>query len=328
VTRLSLRIFAGALVALAGTIPFLGCGRPASAVWPPSNGPRVAVSFPPLYCFAANVVGDYGTVKSVLTAQGPHHADTNVQERVILEEADLFLVNGLGLDDSLARGLAASTGNKRLKIIELGEKLPESCLLESDGSCCVHEDGKDHNHGDHAHDPHIWTSPVVAQKLVEEIRTALRTANSSQAAAYDKNAAEYLAKLKKLTDDGKAMMKTKKDKNIVTMHGSMNYFANAFGLTVVGVIQKTPGQEPNDHDLKALIADCVKNKVRVIAVEPQYGSQGAALEIKKELLRSGIEGVEIVELDNMETATPAELNPDWYETKMRANLDVLAKVLK
>lgn len=324
--RLSLRFFTFALLALAGAIPFLGCGKPASAVWPASNGPRVAVSFPPLYCFAANVVGDFGTVKSVLTAQGPHHADTNVQERVILEEADLFFVNGLGLDDTLARSLAASTGNKKLKIIELGEKLPNSCLLESDGSCCHHEDGKAHDHG--AHDPHIWTSPIVAQKLVEEIRTAMRTANSSQAAAYDKNAAEYLAKLKQLTDDGKAMMKSKKEKNIITMHGSMNYFANAFGLTVVGVIQKTPGQEPNANDLKVLIAECVKNKVRVIAVEPQYGSQGAALEIKKELERSGIEGVVIVELDNMETATVAELNPQWYETKMRANLETLAKVLK
>ena len=42
--------------------------------------------------------------------------------------------------------------------------------------------------------------------MVEEIRLALRMANASQAAAYDKNAAEYTAKLKKLTDDGKAMI--------------------------------------------------------------------------------------------------------------------------
>ncbi len=321
------RFLLGTVFAIAVAIPFLGCNAKPSPHWPQANGPRVAVSFPPLYCFAANVVGDAGSVQSVLTSQGPHHADTNVQERVILEEADLFFVNGLGLDDGLARSLIASTGNKNLKIIELGEKIPEKFLLASDGTCCHHDDEPGHAHN-HTHDAHIWTSPVVAQKLVEEIRTAMRTANSSQTAAYDKNAAEYLAKLKKLTDDGKAMLKGKKDRNIVTMHGSMNYFANAFDLVVVGVIQKTPGQEPNPNDLKALIADCVKNKVRVIAVEPQYGSQGAPQRIKEELERAGIADVQIVELDNMETAVPAELNRGWYETKMRANLETLAKVLK
>jgi len=324
--RHSMRIVAFLFISVSGTLPFLGCSGKTNAHWPVVNGPRVAVSFPPLYCFAANVVGDKGTVKSVLTAQGPHHADTNVQERVILEEADLFLVNGLGLDDTLARGLASSTGNKKLKIVELGEKLPGIMLLGSDGSCCHHEDGPSgHNH---AHDPHIWLSPVVAQKLVEEIRTTLRTANSSDAATYDKNAAEYLAKLQQLTADGKAMLKGKKERNIITMHGSMGYFARAFDLNIVGVIQKTPGQEPNPNDLKALIADCVKNKARVIAVEPQYGSQGAPKQIKEELERSGIDGVEIVELDTLETAIPAELNPGWYEKKMRANLETLAKVLR
>jgi zinc transport system substrate-binding protein len=108
----------------------------------------------------------------------------------------------------------------------------------------------------------------------------------------------------------------------------MNYFAQAFELTVVGVIQKSPGQEPNPEDLKKLIAECVKHKARVIAVEPQYGSQGAAQRIKEQLEASGIPDVVIVELDTLETAVPAELNPGWYEAKMRANLETLAKAMR
>ena len=41
-----------------------------------------------------------------------------------------------------------------------------------------------------------------------------------------------------------------------------------------------------------------------------------------------LDGVEIIELDTLETATPAELNAEWYEKKMRANLESLAKVLR
>ena len=47
----------------------------------------------------------------------------------------------------------------------------------------------------------------------------------------------------------------------------------------------------------------------------------------KELRRGGIEAV-LVEIDPLETANPSELTTDWYETKMRANIEALVKALK
>ena len=80
--------------------------------------------------------------------------------------------------------------------------------------------------------------------------------------------------------------------------------------------------------MKKLIEKCVKDKVRVIAVEPQYASHQSPKQLKAELEAAGVQDVVIVELDPLETATAAELTPDWYERKMRTNLENLAKVLK
>src|SRR5262245_11755656 len=52
-------------------LSFAGCSAPPSP-WPPGKSPKVLTSFPPLYCFAANVVTDDAHVMSLLTTVGPH----------------------------------------------------------------------------------------------------------------------------------------------------------------------------------------------------------------------------------------------------------------
>jgi zinc transport system substrate-binding protein len=321
-------------VSLAACLAFTlaGCKRTSTGQWPDTPGPKVAVSFAPLYCFTINVSGERGSVRSVLSTQGPHHADTSIQERILLEEADLFLFNGLGLDDAFAGKLKLSTSNKSLKMVDLGAKLEadkatHGLLLGSDGCGCCKPGEDDAGHA-HDHDPHLWLSPVLAGKMVDEIRYVLRGAEPNQKELFDRNAAEYQLKLKAILDDGKKLLKDKKERAFVSTHGSLQYFARDFDLVIAGSLQATPGQEPSPADLKKLIEKCVKDKVRVIAVEPQYASHQSPKQLKAELEAAGIQDVVIVELDPLETATATELTPDWYERKMRANLENLAKVLK
>jgi zinc transport system substrate-binding protein len=327
ILRHTLRLIPLALVI---GLVFAGCKRTTTGQWPAKEGPKVAVSFAPLYCFTANITGDRGTVKSVLSTQGPHHADTSIQERVLLEEADLFVFNGLGLDDAFAQKLKSSTSNGKLKMLDLGKKLEadketHGLLLGPDGIPCEHE-GHDHAH--HDHDPHMWLSPVIAGKMVEEIRYSLRGLEPDQKEMYDRNAAAYQAKLKAILDDGKAMLKGKTQRSFVTAHGSMQYFAKDFGLTIAGSLQARAGEEPSPTELKALIEKCLKETVTVIAVEPQYATHSSPKLLKEALEAGGLKDVAIIEVDPLETATATELTPDWYERKMRANLGNLAKVLK
>lgn len=306
-----------------------GCQR-SDPSWGDGPTPRVAVSFAPIYCFAQNVAGPDATVKPILTNQGPHHFDPKVSDAKLLAGANLFVINGLGLEDRAAEKMVKAAGNKGLQLVKLGDKLDEKLLLEGghEGHDHGHDHGHAHDHDGHHHDPHVWLGLDQSVEMVNGLRDALKAAAPAKAAEYDRRAAEYVAKLEQLKADGVAMLKDKTERKFVTFHESLGYFANTFGLEVADVIEKTPGREPTAKQLDALVKTCLEKKVRVIAVEPQYTAQSIAARLKEELELKGVKDVVLVEIDPLETANEADLKPDWYETRMRANLKALADALK
>src|SRR3954454_17736374 len=79
---------------------FFGCSK-ARDPWA-SAAPghkRVLASFAPLYCFAVNVAGEHATVLCLTTAEGPHDYRATHTDALKVAGADLYLHNGLGLDD-------------------------------------------------------------------------------------------------------------------------------------------------------------------------------------------------------------------------------------
>lgn len=303
-----------------------GCGS-REDVWPKDHpGPKVVVSFAPLYCFAVNVAGDDAVVRNMMTTSGPHHFNPTDKDARLLQRADLFLVNGIGLEGDKPATLARSSGNKKLQIVDLGSLIPEDKLFE--GSCHHdHGDGVKHDHGK---DPHVWLSPEYAILQVQGIRDALKKADPDHASGYDQRAAAYIKRLEQLKAEGDELFKGKSDRNIVTFHDSMTYFASTFDINIVGVVQKNPGTEPNSKNLAELIGLCAdqKHPVRVITVEPQYGTSSSANEVVKELRHRNVPDPTLVEFDPLETVTPGDLTPEWYVTKMRANIEALAKAMK
>jgi ABC-type Zn uptake system ZnuABC Zn-binding protein ZnuA len=316
--------WAGLAVVAAGLAIAAGCGKSNTGAdpWPAKPGKRVLVSFAPLYSFTAAVAGDDANVVCLMNDVGPHHYDATERDALLVQRADLFLINGLGLEDELARKLVSGAGNKSVKLVALGESIPAELRLKGE---CHHHDGEHHDHGD---DPHVWLGIPQAVVCVEKIRDELKAIDPDHAAGYEKRAAEYVAKLRKLQADGTAMLKGKAERKLVTFHESLNYFAQTYGLDVVGVIEQTAGSEPNAEDLKEIVEVCKDNKVRVVAVEPQYPHSTSARVVLDELKRNGVADPVFVEIDPLETAPGTELSADLYEKVVRANLENLAKALK
>jgi len=296
--------------------------------WPDKPGPKVVVSFAPLYCFAAAVAGDDAVVRNVMTSTGPHDFQPTKDDMKLAAGADLFFCVGLELDEDPAGAMKKGSGNEKLKIVQLGARVDPKKLLEG---VCNHDhgDGKAHDHK-HGHDPHLWLSPDHAITFVNAIRDELKAADPAHAAGYDSRSAAYVVKLEKLKADGQALLKGKKDNRIVTFHDALGYFSECYGIEIRGVLTQKPGQEPDQKELKKLIAICTDaNKpTRVVAVEPQYSTSTSGETLRKELVAKGLTDAVLVEVDTLETVKPDELKVEWYETKMRANLDVLAKALK
>lgn len=293
----------------------------------PEGKPKVVVSFAPLYCFAVNVAGDDATVRNVMSTTGPHDFSPTEQDARMVSKAELFFVVGLGLDESKAELMKKGSGNEKLRIVELGEKIPKGDLCEGFCNHAEHKNDPDHHHDK---DPHVWLSPDLAEIMVNAIRDELKTADPAHATGYEQRAAAYIAKLRKLKQFGQTALKGKKDNRIVSFHDSLNYFAKCYGLEIRDVITINPGQEPDARKLQEAVRICTdaSKPTRVIAVEPQYSTSTSGETLRKELAAMGVKNPVLVEIDTLETVKPNELTSDWYEKRMQANLQALAGALE
>ncbi len=308
-----------------GVVLPAGCGTH-EEVWPARTGPRVVVTFGPLASFVKAVAGPHASVICLCTTTGPHDYQYNVNDIIALRDADLFLANGLGLDEHFATKLNVNVNRPNLPYIKLGDNLPKSLLKELRHD----EDEKDEKgHDEHKHgeyDPHVWLGIPQVKKMVEQIRDALKATEHGRAHAadYDANAKKYLEELDALHKKGQEMLAGKKLK-LVTFHESLGYFADpkfGYGIQIVDVIENGPGDEPNSTRMEALVNLCKKEKVKYIAVEPQYPKTTAATVLNK-ALEAEKQEVKLIEIDPLETAEPNDLDATWYVRKVTENLDIL-----
>jgi ABC-type Zn uptake system ZnuABC Zn-binding protein ZnuA len=283
---------------------------------------RVLVSFPPLYCFTKGVADKDARVLSLLVATGPHEHRASASDAHVAAGADLFLVNGLTLDDFVTQ-VANTSGNSKIKIVKVAEALPEDKRLKlGAGHKHTHEDGTEHEHTGEW-DPHAWLGIDQAILMVEHIRDTLKEADARNASNYNRRAADYVAKLKKLQSDGKKLLEGKKKRKIIATHDALRYFCKSFDLELVDSIMPRPGVEADNKKIAELQKICEKEGVQIIATEPQYRNDSA--ETLQQALKSGGRNITIVTIDPMETATRDELNAEYYFVVMRRNLEILAK---
>src|SRR5436190_16610161 len=97
-----------------------GCSR-APDPWDATSGregPKVLVSFPPLYCFTKAVAGEHARVLC-LTTSDPHEYSPDSQDISKARYADVLIYNGLSLDEKVAE-LPKSSGNAKVRVVNLG----------------------------------------------------------------------------------------------------------------------------------------------------------------------------------------------------------------
>jgi len=288
---------------------------------------RVVVTIPPLYSLVKAVGGDRVAVKCLCTTTGPHHFNADTRDVAMFRQANLFLAVGLQLDDVFADQLHALARRRDLPFVKLGTRLPASPGLIGSTGEHVHADGARHKTG--KYDPHVWLGLPEMIALTDVVRDELTAVDKDGEATYKQRAEETRGRLTKLYEEGKALLKNKKNKRLVTSHEALGYFARAFGLTIADTVQPWPGEAPTGKHLEELVKLCSdkSNPVGAITVEPQYKGSNAP-----RVLRDAIKGVDVplVQIDTMETADEAALTSQgaaWYEERMRQNIKDLADAL-
>src|SRR3954463_7347328 len=122
--RTLLGIFAAAPLAAAVGV---GCGGKGSTggQWKGPPGPKVVVTFAPLYSFTKSVMGDHGEIKTILLTTGPHEYHEDFKDAEAIDGADVFFANGLDLEGTLVSTIQKARPSAKAKFVDLGGRLDE-----------------------------------------------------------------------------------------------------------------------------------------------------------------------------------------------------------
>ncbi|HAB15964.1 MAG TPA: metal ABC transporter substrate-binding protein [Verrucomicrobiota bacterium] len=300
-----------------GLLSWMGC-KPSTAA--EGKRLRVLTSIPPLYSWAANVVGDRADLQNLLPPNvGPHDYEFRPRDLRKVQEADIIFINGLGVESWLTKAIAANDPGADRKIVEVAAGIPTNTLIYELPALHLSttEPAELHSHVGAAN-PHLWLDPGFARQAVSNLLAVLQRADPINAAAYATNAAAYQARLQALDQEFRESLEGLTRREVVTFHDAFPYLCRRYGLNLVGVIEEVPGASPSPRYLAELSQVIRGNRVSAIFVEPQFDTK-LARQLAKDL------EVGVAPLDTLETG---RLAPQSYEDGMRANLKALKRALR
>lgn len=265
----------------------------------------IVTSFYPMYIDVINITKDVEGVK-VINMTKPqtgclHDYQLTTEDMKTLEQADVFVANGAGMESFLDK---ATKQNKNMKVVEASNYKDINFI----------KDGDEDN-------PHVWMSVTYSIAQVKAITAALCEADPAHKDAYRKNALDYCMKLEKLKKEMHEELDDLPHKDIVTFHEAFPYLAKEFKLNIVSVIEREPGTEPTPQELETTIAKVNTLPVKVLFTEPQY-SPAAAETIAKET------GAKIYQLDPIVTGEANLEAMDAYISAMKKNMNILKEALQ
>ncbi len=259
-----------------------------------------------------------GGVENLLSANiEPHDYQFSRKDLHRLAQADLIVINGLGLERWLEKAFQNSAPTRRNSVVEIFAGLEDELILGSQAHLSDRSDPSYPVAASAPPNPHVWLDPRLARCAVTNILRALQAADPAHATGYAVNAAGYLARLANLDAALEQALATVKGARIVTYHDAFPYFARRYGLDIVGVIEPQPEVEPSLRYLAGLYRASRANQARAIFTEPPSPSR-LARQIGRDLQ------LPLAQLDTIETGP---LKPTAYEEGMRSNQLVLLQNL-
>ena len=280
---------------------------------------KVMASFYPMYDFAAKIGGDKAEVITLVpSGTEPHDWEPAAADIRNLEEADLFIYSGAGMEHWVDDVLA-SLDNKDLISVEASKGV---ALRDGHSHSHEEEEGAGEPEEEGQYDPHVWLSPLNAEKEMENIKNAYIKADPDNRDYYEANYELYASRFADLNQKFKDTLSSLPNKDIVVSHEAFGYLCDAYGLNQVGIEGLSPNSEPSPARMAEIIDFVRANHVRVIFFE-ELVSPKVAETIAKET------GSSVQVLNPLEGLSDEELESGAdYFSVMEENLKQLEAALK
>lgn len=198
--------------------------------------------------------GDVAVTSLIGPDSDAHVFEPTPDQARLLSKAQLFVVNGLGLEGWLTRltssaqyrgpVVVATRGINPITTTEAGEPVP-------------------------APDPHAWQDPRNAAVYADNIRRALAAVDPAHSEAYRQRFHHYQTELETLDrqvrDELGAIPVEKR--RVITSHDAFAYYGRAYGVTFLAPEGISTDSEPSARTVAGLIRQIRREGIKALFVE-------------------------------------------------------------
>ncbi|MEU2538000.1 metal ABC transporter solute-binding protein, Zn/Mn family [Streptomyces iakyrus] len=297
-----------ALLTSASLALLAGCGSSSDSADAKSAPARVAVvaSTDVWGDIARRVGGDRVDVTSVISDpdQDPHSYEADPQNQLALSKAEVVVENGGGYDDFVDRMLKSGHNDSAevVNAVEVsGKKAPKGGELNE----------------------HVWYDFPTVAEVADRISAALAEADPGDAAAFEKNAAAFKAKLAPLEAEEAQIKKAHGGEGVAITEPVPLYMTEASGL-----VNRTPapfseaieeGDDVSPRVLQQSLALFSGKKVKVLV----YNEQTSGPQTEKAEAAAKAAGIPVVPVT--ETLPKGKDYLGWMTGNVGALASALAK---
>ncbi len=219
--------------------------------------PSIIAVEPFLADIAQQVAGDRFSVETLIPGGvDPHSFEMTPRDAARLEEADVLIINGDGLEEWLEPVLQSLPKNQII-------------IVASEGLTSRPVDINDPH--SETGDPHYWLNPINVVQYAANIRDGFIRFDPAGADVYASNADAYAVQLRTLDEWIAGQVETiPVDKRLlVTNHESLGYFADRYGFQVVGAVMPSvsSGASPSARTMADLVNQISTSGAKAIFLE-------------------------------------------------------------
>lgn len=190
--------------------------------------PRVAASVFAVHSIVSEIAGNtLNVVRLMPSGANPHTFEPTPETITTLANAPVIYSIGLGIDNW-------ATSLTEADSVTLYSKID---LLQKD---------------DRTTDPHYWLTIRNAKIMAQTVTQDLSSRFPEHADTFRTNLENYLNDLSAAELQIQELMTQVENNNIVTQHDAWYYFADAYGLNIIGTYEPSSGREPTPQDLAQL----------------------------------------------------------------------------
>jgi zinc/manganese transport system substrate-binding protein len=230
---------------------------------------RVVTSTADLAALAQEVGGDRIDVESIARGyQDPHYVEAKPSFLLKLHQADLVISVGLQLETGWLPPLVAQSGNPRIQVGASGHlDVSQFCeILEIQQGAVTRAGGDVHPLGN----PHYWLDPDNGRRIAGGIARKMAELDPGNATYFQQRFLDFDRRLSAAEQKWDADMRPYRGQKVVTYHRSFSYFANHFGLNVIGFVEPRPGIPPSPNHTIEMIQLIKRENCRAVLVEPYF----------------------------------------------------------